>query len=37
MPKQLLFNTEARAALLRGVNVLAEAVKATKKPEKKAA
>ena len=33
MPKQLLFNTEARAALLRGVNVLAEAVKATLGPK----
>jgi len=33
MPKQLLFNTEARAALLRGVNILAEAVKATLGPK----
>jgi chaperonin GroEL len=33
MPKQLLFDTEARAALLRGVNVLAEAVKATLGPK----
>jgi len=33
MPKQLLFNTEARAALLRGVNVMAEAVKATLGPK----
>jgi chaperonin GroEL len=33
MPKQLLFDTEARAALLRGVNILAEAVKATLGPK----
>jgi chaperonin GroEL len=33
MPKQLLFNTEARAALLRGVNIMAEAVKATLGPK----
>jgi chaperonin GroEL len=33
MPKQLLFETEARAALLRGVNILAEAVKATLGPK----
>jgi chaperonin GroEL len=33
MPKQLMFNTEARAALLRGVNILAEAVKATLGPK----
>src|SRR5947208_15555311 len=33
MPKQLLFNQEARAALLRGVNVMAEAVKATLGPK----
>ena len=32
MPKQLLFNTEARAAMLRGVNIMAEAVKATLGP-----
>ncbi len=32
MPKQLLFNDEARAALLRGVNVMAEAVKCTLGP-----
>ena len=29
MPKQLKFAEEARAALLRGVNIMAEAVKAT--------
>jgi len=33
MPKQLLFNDEARAALLRGVNIMAEAVKATLGPK----
>src|SRR4029434_11135034 len=33
MPKQLLFNTEARAALLRGVNIMAQAVKATLGPK----
>src|SRR5438094_5527322 len=33
MAKQLLFNQEARASLLRGVNVLAEAVKATLGPK----
>ncbi len=33
MPKQLLFDTEARAALLRGVNIMAEAVKATLGPK----
>ena len=33
MPKQLLFNTEARAAMLRGVNIMAEAVKATLGPK----
>jgi chaperonin GroEL len=32
MPKQLKFEEEARAGLLRGVNVLAEAVKATLGP-----
>jgi chaperonin GroEL len=33
MPKQLLFEQEARAALLRGVNIMAEAVKATLGPK----
>src|SRR5215813_4753557 len=33
MPKQLRFNEEARSSLLRGVNVLAEAVKATLGPK----
>ena len=33
MPKQLLFESEARAALLRGVNIMAEAVKATLGPK----
>jgi len=33
MPKQLMFDAEARAALLRGVNILAEAVKATLGPK----
>src|SRR5213593_2257974 len=33
MPKQLMFDQEARAALLRGVNILAEAVKATLGPK----
>ena len=33
MAKQLLFNEEARAALLRGVNVLAHAVKVTLGPK----
>jgi chaperonin GroEL len=33
MPKQLMFNTEARAALLRGINIMAEAVKATLGPK----
>src|SRR5262247_1586753 len=33
MPKQLLFDQEARAALLRGVNVMAEAVSATLGPK----
>ncbi len=32
MPKQLLFSDEARAALLRGVNIMSEAVKATLGP-----
>jgi len=33
MPKQLQFNEEARTSLLRGVNVMAEAVKATMGPK----
>ena len=33
MPKQLLFREDARAALLRGVNLMAEAVKATLGPK----
>jgi chaperonin GroEL len=33
MPKQLLFDEEARASLLRGVNIMAEAVKATLGPK----
>jgi chaperonin GroEL len=33
MPKQLMFSDEARASLLRGVNILAEAVKATLGPK----
>jgi chaperonin GroEL len=33
MPKQLKFNDEARTALLRGVNIMAEAVKATMGPK----
>jgi len=33
MPKQLLFSEEARAAMLRGVNQLADAVKATLGPK----
>jgi chaperonin GroEL len=33
MPKQLLFNEEARAALLRGVNTMAHAVKVTLGPK----
>src|SRR5881296_2457987 len=33
MAKQLLFDQEARAALLRGVNIMAEAVKATLGPK----
>src|SRR5437899_13089903 len=32
MAKQLMFDQEARAALLRGVNIMAEAVKATLGP-----
>jgi chaperonin GroEL len=33
MPKQLLFNEEARAALLRGVNIMSRAVKVTLGPK----
>src|SRR6476646_7087298 len=33
MPKQLKFDEDARAALLRGVNIIAEAVKATLGPK----
>jgi chaperonin GroEL len=33
MPKQLLFSDEGRAALLRGVNIMASAVKATMGPK----
>jgi len=33
MPKQLLFNEEARAALLRGINVMSHAVKVTLGPK----
>src|SRR5216684_1688420 len=33
MPKQLKFNEDARSALLRGVNIMAEAVKATLGPK----
>src|SRR3972149_4258734 len=33
MPKQLKFEEDARAALLRGVNIMAEAVKATLGPK----
>ena len=33
MAKQLLFNEEARGALLRGVNIMAHAVKATLGPK----
>jgi len=33
MPKQLLFAEEARAALLRGVNIMSQAVKATLGPK----
>src|SRR6201987_5856339 len=32
MPKQLLFNEEARAALLRGINIMSHAVKVTLGP-----
>ena len=33
MPKQVLFNDEGRAALLRGINIMAAAVKATMGPK----
>src|SRR5437773_2793648 len=33
MPKQVLFSDEGRAALLRGVNIMASAVKATMGPK----
>jgi chaperonin GroEL len=33
MPKQLMFDQEARAALLRGIDIMAEAVKATLGPK----
>ena len=33
MPKQLLFNEEARAALLRGINTMSRAVKVTLGPK----
>src|SRR5574337_856699 len=33
MPKQLMFSDEARAAVLRGVNIMSEAVKATLGPK----
>ena len=33
MPKQLKFDEEARSALLRGVNIMAAAVKATLGPK----
>src|SRR2546422_887021 len=33
MPKQLKFDEDARAALLRGVNIMAQAVKATLGPK----
>jgi chaperonin GroEL len=33
MPKQLKFDEEARASLLKGVNILAAAVKATLGPK----
>src|SRR5260370_8805717 len=33
MPKQILFSDEGRAALLRGVNIMASAVKATMGPK----
>ena len=33
MPKQVMFSDEGRAALLRGVNIMAAAVKATMGPK----
>src|SRR6201991_5191028 len=33
MPKQVRFNEEARAALLRGINIMAHAVKVTLGPK----
>src|SRR5215468_3173851 len=33
MPKQVMFSDEGRAALMRGVNILAAAVKATMGPK----
>src|SRR5574342_1365451 len=33
MPKQLIFSDEGRAALLRGINIMASAVKATLGPK----
>src|SRR5205809_7186593 len=33
MPKQLKFDEEARAALLKGINIMAEAAKATSGPK----
>ena len=33
MPKQILFSDEGRAALLRGINIMASAVKATMGPK----
>ena len=33
MPKQLLFAEDARAALLRGVNIMSQAVKVTLGPK----
>src|SRR5438046_3815630 len=33
MPKQLKFNEDARASLLKGINIMAEAVKATLGPK----
>src|SRR5205809_5357319 len=33
MPKQLKFNKDARASLLKGINIMAEAVKATLGPK----
>jgi len=37
MPKQVMFSDEGRAALLRGVNIMAAAVKATMGPKGKLA